>query len=130
MCHNCYDEKRRGSWRHKLNITFEDKLFRKKVFNGTIIENCRKLEGVASPIVAAPPPAYSTADTDIHPLNYTSKLSIKPIPAANISCYAKFATFWCLLLTTTTKKLDPESWCNRLSIKQLRMKKIPKDNFT
>ena len=26
--------------------------------------------------------------------------------------------------------VDPESWCNKLSIKQLRMKKTPRDKFT
>ena len=50
------------------------------------------------------------------------------IPVAKIRRNAKFAAFWCVFLTKI--KVDPESWCNKLSIKQLRMKKIPKDNFT
>ena len=41
---------------------------------------------------------------------------------------AKFAAFWCVFLTKI--KVNPESWCNQLSIKQLRMKKIPKNKFT
>ena len=61
-------------------------------------------------------------------INYTSRLSIETIPAGKIRGNVKFADFWCVFLTKM--KVDPESWCNKLSIKQLRMKKIPKNNFT
>ena len=40
----------------------------------------------------------------------------------------KFAAFGCVFLTKI--KVYPESWCNKLSIKQPSKKKIPKDNFT
>ena len=39
----------------------------------------------------------------------------------------KFAAFWCVFWTKI--KVDPESWWKILSIKQLREKKIPKDNL-
>ena len=35
-----------------------------------------------------------------------------------------------LVCVFDTKKVYPESWCNKLSIKQPSKKKIPKDNFT
>ena len=50
------------------------------------------------------------------------------IPADKMRRNAKFAALWCVFLTKI--KVDPESWCKKLSIKQLRVKKIPKDNFT
>ena len=62
-------------------------------------------------------------------LYYTLRLSIEPIPAGKIRGNVKFAAFWCVFVLTK-KKLDQESWCNKLSIKQLRIKKIPKDIFT
>ena len=40
----------------------------------------------------------------------------------------KFAAFWCVFLTKI--KVDPESWWKILYIKQLRKKKMPKDNLT
>ena len=61
-------------------------------------------------------------------LYYTSRLSIKPIPAGKIRGNVKFAAFWCVFLTKM--KVDPESWCNKLSIKHLRVKNIFKNNFT
>ena len=61
-------------------------------------------------------------------IDYTSRLSIEPITAGKIRGNVKFVAFWCVFLTKI--KVDPESWCNKLSIKQLRMKKIPKDKFT
>ena len=41
---------------------------------------------------------------------------------------ANFVAFVCVFLTKM--KVNPENWCNWFSIKQLRVKKIPKDNFT
>ena len=38
--------------------------------------------------------------------------------------FAPFVFFW------TKMQVDSESWCIKLSIKQLRMKKISKDYFT
>ena len=61
-------------------------------------------------------------------IHYTSQLWIEPIPTGKIWQNVKFAAFLCVFLTK--KKVDPESWCNKLSIKQLRKKKLPKDNFT
>ena len=40
----------------------------------------------------------------------------------------KFAAFWCVFLTKN--KVDTESWWRILTVKQLRKKKIPKDNLT
>ena len=40
----------------------------------------------------------------------------------------KFAAFWCVFLTKI--KVNPQNWWKKLSIKQLRKKKIPKDNLT
>ena len=63
-----------------------------------------------------------------HLLYYTSRLSIEPIHSGKIRGNVRFAAFWCVFLTKM--KVDPESWCNKLSIKQLRMKIILKNNFT
>ena len=56
--------------------------------------------------------------------NYTSKLLIYIIPAAKISRNAKFVAF--LFVFLTKMKVDTESMCNELSIKQLRTKNILK----
>ena len=61
-------------------------------------------------------------------LNYTSQHWIEPCATGKIRQNVKFAAFWCVFLTKV--KVDPESWCNKLPVKQLRKKKIPKDNFT
>ena len=50
------------------------------------------------------------------------------IPAAKIRHNTKFVAFGGFFLTKI--KVDPDSWCNYLFIKLLRIKKIPKDNFT
>ena len=40
-------------------------------------------------------------------------------------------SLWLFGVCVLTKmKVNPESWCNNLSIKHLRMMKVPKDNFT
>ena len=59
--------------------------------------------------------------------NYSSQHWIEPFATGKIRQNIKFADFWCVFLTKI--KVDPESWCNKLSIKQLRKKKIPKDDF-
>ena len=58
----------------------------------------------------------------------TPRNHVGTIAAGKIKRNIKFAAFWCVLLTK--KKVYPESWCNKLSIKQPSKKKIPKDNFT
>ena len=60
-------------------------------------------------------------------LNFTPRKHAGTIPAGEIRQNSKFAAFWCVFLTKM--KVDPESWW-KLSLKQLRRKKIPKDNFT
>ena len=60
-------------------------------------------------------------------LNYSSPHWIEPFATGKIRQNIKFADFWCVFLTKI--KVDPESWCKKLSIKQLRKKKITKDDF-
>ena len=62
--------------------------------------------------------------TTLHRLH--SKEPPRKHPAAIIMRNAKFAAFGVCYFD----KLNPESWCIYPSIKLLRMKKIPKDNFT
>ena len=63
-----------------------------------------------------------------HNIYFTPRNHQGTIPAGEIRQNNKFAAFWCVFLTKI--KVDPESWWNKLSIKQLRKKKIPKDHFT
>ena len=60
-------------------------------------------------------------------IDYTSQHWIEPFATGKIRQNIKFADFWCVFLTKI--KVDPESWCKKLSIKQLRKKKITKDDF-
>ena len=61
-------------------------------------------------------------------IDYTSQHWIEPFATGKIRQNIKFVDFWCVFLTKI--KVDPESWCKKLSIKQLRKKKILKDDFT
>ena len=62
-------------------------------------------------------------------LNCTARNHQGTIHAAKIRRNKKFAAFYVFFLLTKIK-VDPKSWCNKLSIKALRVKKIPKDSFT
>ena len=55
-------------------------------------------------------------------LNCTPRKHQGTIPAAKIMPNAKFAAFLGVFLTKM--KVDPDSWCNNLSIKHLRVKKF------
>ena len=61
-------------------------------------------------------------------INCTSRNNQGPFATGKIRQNLKFAAFWSVFLKKI--KVDPESWLKNISIKQLRKKKIPKNNLT
>ena len=53
-------------------------------------------------------------------------IGLNPLPQVKLGKTLNLPIFGVFLKKI---KVDPESWCNKLSIKQLRKKKIPKDDF-
>ena len=61
-------------------------------------------------------------------INFPPRNQQGTILTGKIRRSVKFGAFWCVLLAKI--EVYPKRWRTKLFIKQLRQKKIPKDNFT